>query len=394
VRALADCEIVSRVDRKPRVAIVHEWLTTFAGSESVLREILALFPQADLFTLVDFLSDQDRARIFGKRAKTSFIQHLPFARRRYRGYLPLMPFAIEQFDLSGYDLVISSHHAVAKGVLTGPDQLHICYCHTPIRYAWDLQHEYLAQAGFSRGLRSVIARLMLHYIRMWDIRTAAGVDYFVSNSHFIARRIRKVYGRDATVIHAPIDLTRFELRAQKEDFYLAASRMVPYKRIDLIVKAFAAMPTRRLIVIGDGPEFANIKRHAGANVTMLGFQPDSVLIDHMQRARAFIFAAQEDLGLMPLEAQACGTPVIAFRKGGSSETVIGIDDQAGRPPTGVFFDVQNEAAIVEAVALFEQDGGKISAASCRQNAERFDISHFRAAFSGLVDKVRGGSGAA
>jgi len=394
VRALADSEIVSRVDRKPRVAIVHEWLTTFAGSESVLREILALFPQADLFTLVDFLSDQDRARIFGKRAKTSFIQHLPFARRRYRGYLPLMPFAIEQFDLSGYDLVISSHHAVAKGVLTGPDQLHICYCHTPIRYAWDLQHEYLAQAGFSRGLRSVIARLMLHYIRMWDIRTAAGVDYFVSNSHFIARRIRKVYGRDATVIHAPIDLTRFELRAQKEDFYLAASRMVPYKRIDLIVKAFAAMPTRRLVVIGDGPEFANIKRHAGANVTMLGFQPDSVLIDHMQRARAFIFAAQEDLGLMPLEAQACGTPVIAFRKGGALETVIGLDDAAGRAPTGIFFEAQNEAAIAEAVTLFERDGGKISPESCRRNAERFDIGRFRAAFLEFVNAARGSAGAA
>ncbi len=374
--------------------MVHEWLTTFAGSETVLREILALFPQADLFTLVDFLSEQDRARIFGKRAHTSFIQRLPFARRRYRGYLPLMPFAIEQFDLSAYDLVISSHHAVAKGVLTGPDQLHICYCHTPIRYAWDLQHEYLAQAGFSRGIRAVIARIMLHYIRIWDMRTAAGVDHFVSNSNFIARRLRKVYGRDATVIHAPIDLARFEPRTDKEDFYLAASRMVPYKRMDLIVKAFAAMPTRRLIVIGDGPEFAKVKRHAGANVTMLGFQPDSVLIDHMQRARAFIFAAQEDLGLMPVEAQACGTPVIAFHKGGAAETVIGLDDKAGRPPTGVFFEAQNEAAIVEAVSVFERDGGKISPAACRANAERFDIGHFRAAFLGFIDSVRGRAGAA
>ncbi len=385
---MADHETPSLADRPLRVAVVHEWLTTFAGSETVLREILALYPQADLFTLVDFLSDADRARIFGKQAKTSFIQRLPFARKRYRGYLPLMPFAVEQFDLSAYELVISSHHAVAKGVLTGPDQLHICYCHTPIRYAWDLQHEYLAQSGLARGFRSALARIVLHYVRLWDMRTAAGVDHFVSNSKFIARRIRKVYGREATVIHAPIDMARFTLTPQKDGFYLAASRMVPYKRIDLIVKAFAALPERRLIVIGDGPEFAAIKRLAGSNVTMLGFQPDSVLIDHLQRARAFIFAAQEDQGLMPVEAQACGTPVIAFRKGGSSETVIGLDDAASRAPTGLFFEAQTADAITAAVTLFERDGAVISPSACRQNAERFDIAHFRSAFSGFVDSVR------
>lgn len=373
------------IHAQPRVAIVHEWLETFAGSERVLRELLGLFPKADLFAVIDVLTPEDRAKLGGAAARTSFIQRLPFARKRFRGYLALMPLAIEQFDLSGYDLVISSNHAVAKGVLTGPGQIHICYCHTPIRYAWDLQHQYLREAGLTKGLKSIFARLTLHYIRLWDSRTAAGVDQFVANSSYVARRIRKIYGRDAVVIHPPVDIDAFALHPQREDFYLTASRMVPYKRIDLIVDAFKLLPDRRLIVIGDGPEMAKIQKFAGPNVTLLGYQDDAVLRDHLQRARAFIFAAEEDFGILPVEAQACGTPVIAFGQGGARDTIISIDNQNGAPPTGLFFYQQTAAAIAEAVTAFE--AATISPSACRTQAETFSIAHFRRRFASLAEKM-------
>jgi len=231
--------------QRVRVAIVHDWLVTYAGAERVLEQIVACFPDADLFALVDFL--EDRSFIRGKPVTTSFIQKLPKAKTKYRSYLPLMPLAIEQLDLSAYDVVISSSHAVAKGVLTGPDQVHVSYVHSPIRYAWDLQHQYLNESKLTAGPKSALARLILHYIRNWDVRTANSVDSFVSNSDFIARRIKKVYQRDADVINPPVDVEAFSILEQKEDFYLTASRMVPYKKIDLIVEAFAKMPERRLV---------------------------------------------------------------------------------------------------------------------------------------------------
>jgi glycosyltransferase involved in cell wall biosynthesis len=365
-----------------RVAIVHEWLVTFAGSERVVSEILKIFPDADLFAVVDFLSDEDRGKFMGKRAKTTFIQRLPFARTKFRSYLPLMPLAIEQLDLSDYDLVISSNHAVAKGVLTGPDQTHVCYCHTPIRYAWDLQHQYLRESGLVGGLRGMFARIVLHYIRLWDTRTASGVDTYVANSSYVARRIRKVVGRDAEIVHPPVDVEKFPLHPQKEDFYFTASRMVPYKRIDVIVEAFAALPERRLIVIGDGPEMAKIRGLAGPNVTLLGYQDDAILRDHMQRARAFIFAAEEDFGILPVEAQACGTPVIAFGRGGLLDTIIGLDNRTGEPATGVFFEKQTAAAVAAAIERFE--AVRIEPALCRARAEEFRQAVFQEAFCNVV----------
>jgi len=373
-----------------RVAIVHDWLVVWGGAEGVLRELVALFPDCDLFSVVDFLSDRDRARLFGKHAKTTFIQNLPFAKKKYRVYLPLMPLAIEQLDLSEYDLVISSSHAVAKGVITGPDQMHICYCHSPIRYAWDLQHQYLRQTGLTRGLKSLSARLILHYIRVWDMRTASGVDLFIANSAYIARRIRKLYRRDAQVVHPPVDIAMFTARLDKEDFYFTASRMVPYKRVDLIVEAFAKMPQRRLIVIGDGPEMERIRKLAKPNVTLLGFQSNEVLRDHLQRARAFVFAAEEDFGILPVEAQACGTPVIAFGKGGALETVIGLDNAEGKPATGLFFGEQTVPAVIDAVERFE--ASHIKPADCSTWAENFSIEAFRAAWAGIV-QLDGKSGA-
>jgi glycosyltransferase involved in cell wall biosynthesis len=346
---------------------------TYAGAERVLSALLKIWPQADLFSVIDFLNDADRAKLGGKRAQTTFIQRLPKARTRYQKYLPLMPLAIEQMDLSAYDLVISSSHAVAKGVLTGPNTLHISYVHSPIRYAWDLQHQYLNESGMRFGLKGKLARMILHYIRMWDQRTAAAVDQFVANSHFIARRIEKAYRRPSTVIYPPVDTKGFNLQLEKQDYYLTASRMVPYKKMPMIVEAFTAMPDKKLVVIGEGPEFEKAKAVAGPNVTLLGYQSFEVLRGHMQNARAFVFAAEEDFGISPVEAQACGTPVIAFGRGGTLETVRGLDDSA---PTGVFYHEQSVEALVAAVRLFETEQHRISPQACRENAEQFSEKNF------------------
>lgn len=360
-----------------RVAVVHDWLATYAGSERVLEQILMLWPQADLFSVVDFFPDSQRHVLQGKHATTTFIQRLPRARRAFRNYLPLMPLAVEQLDLCAYDLVISSSHAVAKGVITGPGQLHVSYVHSPIRYAWDLQHQYLDESGLTRGVKSWLARAILHYMRIWDQRTAAGVDVFVANSAYVARRIRKVYGRAATVVYPPVDIERFRIGQQREDFFVTASRLVPYKKVALIVEAFAAMPDKRLVVIGDGPDFARIRAMAPPNVQLLGYQPTDVLIDHMQRARAFVFAAEEDFGIVAVEAQACGTPVIALGRGGAAETVRDTADSGLR--TGVFFPRQTVEDIVRAVCRFA-DSEPFSAAACRHNALQFSPERFRHEF--------------
>lgn len=358
-----------------KIAIVHDWLVTYAGAERVLSALCEIWPEADLFSVIDFLSDEDRAHLGGKRAKTTFIQRLPKAKTRYQTYLPLMPLAIEQLDLSGYDLVISSSHAVAKGVLTGPNQLHISYVHSPIRYAWDLQHQYLHEASLERGMKAKLARMLLHYMRMWDQRTASGVDEFIANSHFIGRRINKSYRRHSTVIYPPVDTRQFTLAAQpRDDFYLTASRMVPYKKIPTIVEAFREMPDKRLVVIGTGPEMQKARELAGSNVELLGYQSNEVLLDYMQRAKAFVFAAEEDFGITPIEAQACGTPVIAYGRGGVLETVRGLDDPK---PTGVFYPRQTPAAIASAVREFEAHQARISPFSCRENAERFGGERFK-----------------
>lgn len=363
-----------------RVAVIHEWLVTYAGSERVLEQILACFPEADLFCVVDFLPEKDRSFLQGKTITTSFIQRLPKAATQYRNYLPLMPLAIEQLDVSGYDLVISSSHAVAKGVLTGPDQLHISYVHSPIRYAWDLQHQYLQEAGLVSGPKSWVSRAILHYMRLWDVRTAHGVNEFLANSSFIARRIRKVYGRNASVLYPPVDISAFTFNEKKEDFYLAASRMVPYKKMPMIVEAFSGMPDKRLVVIGDGPELDKCHSLAGCNVEILGWQPFEVLRDHMQRAKAFVFAAEEDFGITPVEAQACGTPVIAYGKGGVLETVR-VEATAR---TGVFYPEQYVSSLQDAVKQFETHIPSILPQVCRENAIRFSNERFREEFMTFV----------
>lgn len=366
------------------VAVVHDWLVTYAGAERVLEQILRVFPQAELYSLVDFLPKEQRSFILDKEVRTSFIQHLPYARKAYRNYLIAMPLAIEQFDLSKYDLVISSSHAVAKGVITGPDQLHICMCYSPIRYAWDLQHQYLHEAGLDRGIKGWLAKWLLHRIRLWDLRTANGVDKFIAISNFIQRRIEKVYRRDSITIYPPVYVDDFRNEIlNKEDFYMTSSRMVPYKKIDLIVKTFSErFPDKRLVVIGDGPDFDKVSSLAGSNVDVLGYQEFSVLKEHLAKAKAFIFAAEEDFGIAPLEAQAAGTPVIAYGKGGALETIRDLDTDK---PSGCFFDAQTVDSLALAIERFEANLSVMTPANCVENAARFGDVRFREEFEAFVN---------
>ena len=355
------------------VGIVGDWFVTYAGSEKVVAEFLNVFPDASLYAVVDFLSAENKKHFKNKDITTTFIQKLPKSKSKYQSYLPLMPLAIEQLDVSKHDVILSSSHAVAKGVLTGPDQLHISYVHSPIRYAWDLQHQYLREAGMSNGLKSLLARIVLHKMRIWDCRTANSVDHFIANSQFIARRIKKFYGRDADVIYPPVDVERFTLNENKENYYFTASRLVPYKRIDVIVEAFSHMPDKRLVVVGDGPEMAKIKSKATKNIEILGYQSNEVMLKHMQSAKAFVFAAEEDFGITPVEAQACGTPVIAFGKGGSLETVrpYGQDN-----PTGMFFSQQKINDIIDSVNSFEKTSEVFTPANCCMHAQKFSVARF------------------
>ncbi|MEM8951624.1 MAG: glycosyltransferase [Pseudomonadota bacterium] len=375
-----------RSDGRPaRIAVVHEWFDHFYGSERVAAEMLACFPGADVFTLVDIMTGEARRFLDGTKITTSFIQRLPFGSSpRFRHYLPLFPLAIEQFDLSGYDLVLSSSHAVAKGVLTGPNQLHIAYVHTPMRYAWELQHDYLKQSGLDRGIKGALARYLMHRLRIWDLRTVNGVDRFIANSAYVARRIEKTYRRQSEVIHPPVDVDRFTLEAEKEGHYLAASRFVPYKHTETIVDAFIGMPEKRLRVIGDGPGLKAAQARATSNITFLPPQPFETLAREMREAKAFIFAPEEDFGITPVEAQAAGTPVIAYGAGGALETVR---DVGGARPTGLFFDAQTPEAIQRAVHRFEREGDVITPDHCRTNAERFATKHFQERYTDFVTEA-------
>jgi len=367
-----------------KTAVVCDWLTTYAGAERVVEQILNIYPEADVYCIVDFLSEKDRAFLAGRKPRTSFIQRLPKARTNYRMYLPLMPLAIEQLDVTGYDLVLSSSHAVAKGILTGPEQTHISYVHSPMRYAWDLQSQYLKEAHLEKGIKSILARCLLHYMRLWDYRTASGVDYFIANSNFIAGRIKKVYARKAQVIYPPVDTEEYSLWEEKEDYYVTVSRLVPYKKVRLLVEAFNEMEEKKLIVLGGGPQYEEIRKIAKRSIELLGWQSFERKKEILKKAKAFVFAAEEDFGIAPVEAQACGTPVIAYGKGGALETVRGLEEEE---PTGVFFHEQTVEAVKEAVKEFEENEGRIRAVDCRKNAERFSEKRFRQEFKTCITRI-------
>ncbi len=355
-----------------KVAIVHDWLVTNAGAEKVLKAILEIYPQAEIFSLVDFLNEKDRFDILnGKYARTSFIQNLPFSKKHFRNYLPLFIKAIESFDLSSYDLIISSSWAVSKGINKNSNQIHICYCHTPIRYAWDLYDEYTLNL---KQPKKFIVQQTLKYIRKWDIKTLNRVDYFIANSDFVKNRIKKTYNKDSIVIYPPVNTEKFILNNKKEDFYLTACRLVPYKKTKLIVEAFNEMADKKLIIIGDGDEYELIKKIAKQNIILLGYQEFENMVSYMQKAKAFVYAAVEDFGIVPIEAMSCGTPIIALNDGGTAETVL-------NEITGIHFINQNKDDIKNAVRKFETinfNNSIISNLSRKYSIERFqkDLKDF------------------
>ena len=370
-----------------KVAIVHDWCVIYGGAERVLEHIIDCYPEADVFSLIDYVPEEQRHFLRGKTPRTSFLQKIPFVKHIYRKLLFLMPFAIEQFDLREYDLVISSSYCVAKGVLTGPNQVHVSYCHSPMRYAWDHYHEYLREGNLQRGLLSWIARRQLHSIRNWDVRSSNTVDHFVANSQFVQARIRKFYRRDSNLVFPPVETDLFKLRKEKEDFYVAAGRFVPFKRLDLAVEAFSMMPEKKLVMIGDGPEMAKLRSKAGPNIEFVGFQPPQAVADYMSRAKAFIFPSEEDFGIVPVEAQASGTPVIAFGSGGALETVVGLGSPEAEqtPATGIFFEQQTAESLKAAVKRFEAVAETFSPRAISQHAAAFAPHAFKTHFQQQVD---------
>jgi len=379
--------------RDARVALVHHWLVTYRGGEKVLESLCRLFPDAELFTLVHD-PRQLPASLNERRIHVSPLQRIPGATRRYKGLLPLMPLASEQLDLRGFDLVISSDASVVKGVLTRADQLHVCYCHSPPRYAWDLAHDYVDGDGALARARALAASAVMHYVRMFDARAAQGVDDFVANSSVVARRIRKHYRRDAAVIHPPVSVERFGPAPDRVgDHYLFAGQLVAYKRPDLAVDAFAALD-RPLRVVGEGAMVDALRRRAPDNVTFVGRVDDTRWADEMARCRALIFPGEEDFGIVPVEAMAAGRPVIALGRGGALESVRGpvVDGMDPTPAdlegaTGLFFPRDDARSLADAVRAFERVADAFDPATCRARAETFAEPRFRQRLGDHLDRV-------
>lgn len=367
------------------LALVHDWIALTGGGERALEVFREIWPHAPLYTLVCDQNSATRLGFSPEQIRTSFLQHLPRATRWYRRYLPLYPLAIESFDLSEHEAILSSSHAAAKGVLVRADQLHICYCHTPMRYAWDLSHQYLRENKLYAGPKFLLAQMLLHYVRFWDCLTSQRVDYFLANSTCTSRRIWRVYRREATVVYGPVDTDRFRPGVQKEDYFLFVSRLVPYKRADLVIAAFNRLGLP-LVVVGDGPQMPQCRRMAGPRVTIAGHADDEEVARFMAGARALIFAAEEDFGLVPVEAQAAGTPVVAYGRGGVEDTVVPATGDNWDFATGIFFYEQTPEALAEAVGRFIRWEDKFRPDVLRANAERFSRERFKQRVKNFVEE--------
>ncbi len=356
-----------------RVAIVHYWLVTMRGGEKVVEELCKIYPQAEIFTLV---CDPEKLSplLKSKKIHTSFLQKIPGARRHYQKMLPLMPFALEQFDLQAYDLVISSESGPAKAVVARPDALHVCYCHSPMRYVWDHYHVYRRDLG---RLGKFVMTIAAPFLRIWDVTTSARVDAFIANSAHVARRIRRVYNREATVIYPPVAVDDFKPVDETGDFYLCAGQLVAYKRVDIAVRAFTRL-NKRLVVIGEGAQMAELKKIAGPTIEFLGFQPFAALKDNLARCKALIFPGEEDFGILPVEAMASGRPVIAYDSGGARETVTS-------DAVGIKFPEQTEESLIEAVRKFEANEARFDKAAIRRHAESYSAAVFRKRISDFID---------
>lgn len=374
----------NKVTKTNDIALVHEWLSTYAGSEKVSESIINILNNVQVFSTVDFLSTEERKNIIGSRkAKTTFIQNLPLARRHFRYYLPLFPLAIRTHNLKDYKVIVSSSHAFAHGVKTTNNQLHVSFCHTPMRYIWDMQELYLEANNMNSGLVSFASKIMAKILRKWDAHVSKNVDFYISNSHFTADRIKRCYGREAKVIYPPVEIEKFISTKDKEDFYVTASRFVCYKKVEVVVEAFTKMPDKKLIVIGDGNRKASIEKIATSNVTVLSHLEFNKFHEYMRKAKGFIFAGEEDFGITMVEAQACGTPVIAYNQGGAAEIVIDKE-------TGLLFNQQTADSIKDAITSFEDNyNGQFPIDKIRKNAERFNQDRFNHEFlSFLNDCIR------
>lgn len=357
-----------------RVAIIHYWFVGMRGGERVIEALCELFPQADLFCHV-YEPSEISEELKAHRIKTTFIQKLPFAKRYYQSYLPLMPLALDQLDLRSYDLVISSESGPSKGVVVSPDTQHICYCHSPMRYVWDLYHDYRDEASW---LKRWLMPPLVHYLRMWDRISADRVDKFVANSMFVAGRIKKYYRREATVIHPPVSVDDFMVGKGYEDFYLMVGQLTHYKRPDLAVDAFNRNG-KRLVVIGEGELLGVLRKQAKSNVHILGRQSFPVIRDHYFRCKALIFPGVEDFGIVPVEAMSAGKPVIAFNHGGATETVV-------EGLSGIFFNEQTSERLIEAVERFESEMNRFDPLRIRAHAECFSKERFKNEMRELVAK--------
>jgi glycosyltransferase involved in cell wall biosynthesis len=361
-----------------KVAIIHYWWITNRGGEAVVQAISELYPDADIFTHVcdEAMMRKALGPKFTGKIITSFISKLPFAKKLYQKYLPLMPLALEQLDLTEYDLVISSESGPSKGVITRPDAVHICYCHSPMRYVWDMYHGYLKSSGKPIKL---LFPLIAHWLRVWDKASADRVDHFVANSNFIASRINKFYRREASVINPPVNVSIFDESRPKEDFYLCLGQLVGYKRADLVVEAFNQLELP-VVIIGEGELYDQLKATANSNITLMGRQPFDVVKDHLERCKGLLFPGVEDFGIVPVEAMACGAPVIAFNKGGILDTVV-------HGKTGILFEEQTAESLIEAVMQVENDTFSFRPTVLRAQAMKFEKILFRSRFNQFVKKT-------
>ncbi len=363
-----------------KIAIIHDWLTGMRGGEKCLEIFCELFPDAVIFTLLHNKGSVSK-RIESMPIRTSFIQHLPKSAAKYRNYLPLFPMAVKGFDLTGFDLILSSSHCVAKGVTVPEKALHICYCYTPMRYAWVFYNEYFGKLNV---LCKIIVKQILNWLRQWDLRTNENVDFFVAISDNIKNRIKACYNRPADVIYPPVDTERLSISTKDEDFYLIVSALVPYKRLDIAIEAFNKSG-KRLVIIGTGNSEAGLKRAASSNIEFLGWLSNEDIADYYSRCKALIFPGEEDFGIVPVEAQSCGKAVIAYGKGGALETIVPLNPdntyltgrQAGQKPTGAFFYEQTSEALIGAIDIFEKNRDKFDPQVIRENGLRFNREIFK-----------------
>lgn len=390
-----------------KTALIHDWLTGMRGGESCLETLCEIYPHADIFTLLHNKGSVS-ACIEEKEIKTSFIQRLPFL-NKYRHYLPLFPTAIESFNLEQYELIISVNHCVAKGVITNPDAVHVCYCLTPMRYVWDMYYSYFKDDG-QKSLADKFIAFSANYLRMWDVSSSVRVNHFIAISRYVANRILKYYGRESEVVYPPVDCASFKVSQRRDGFYLMVSAFAPYKRVDLAIQAFNQLQLP-LVIIGTGQDEKKLKKIASKNIEFLGWQSDETIADYYSKCKALIFPGKEDFGIVPLEAQASGRPVIAYGKGGICETVVPLNPQSGanqnsqltddnakletgnkQYATGMFFYEQTVSAAVNTIKEFEKIEDVFDSTNIRNHALKFDTPVFREKLKDCIEqkvKTRG-----